>query len=235
MTFVFGFLSWGPIKSFVPGGWSIFIEETFYWLFPVLFPLAIQRRRSIYLALALFVVSFVWSHMLGGSIGRFLHPEFVYYFSPYHFYAFGLGFLCYQIYLDGHEKRYMNVPVIRWGLDGVVLLLLICWPRLDQRISSMFLALMIISALDHRTMWGRLVRTRPMVLAGQACYSIYLVHPLVLNFLINNLRPMGYVIFTVVSALVTIAIGIASYTFFERPMIELGRRIVARRLASARC
>ena len=76
--------------------------------------------------------------------------------------------------------------------------------------------------------------SRPLAMLGVATYGVYLLHPIVFKFVElaakrGGVGTPGVVLGTVV---LTIALSIATYRFFETPFIRLGKRLTPSPLAA---
>lgn len=71
-------------------------------------------------------------------------------------------------------------------------------------------------------------RLAPLVAyLGDASYSIYLAHPVVLFVLTMNLRatPRRPLLLAVETAVLCVCVGVASYELIERPIMRLARYV----------
>ena len=66
---------------------------------------------------------------------------------------------------------------------------------------------------------------RPLIWLGNVSYSLYLMHPLVLDLIPRALNPIVFIVLTVV---VTVPVAYATYRFIELPAQNLQRRILRR-------
>ncbi len=102
-----------------------------------------------------------------------------------------------------------------------------------------YLAL-IIAGVGYE-LGGRRRYPRPLMLLGNASYSIYLSHYFVLLMLLQYARRypkiravLGHDLERVVVCLITLAVGIACWALIEHPLHERARRNARRRMARAR-
>ena len=123
------------------------------------------------------------------------------YYSPYvRVFEFILGCLCASIYmkLEASRPSEREQRLGRWltagALSGILILHLLMFgidsnARWHQLVAALhmnfgfapFLALLIFCCARYQTAFSRLVSTRWMVLCGEASYSLYLGHFLVIN------------------------------------------------------
>lgn len=90
-SFLFGF-SPTHMRPIVAGGWSLFIEESFYWFLPLLFGYVNNIERAATLTLTLIAVSVAWNPVSRVMMhGNPLWSTFYSFFPLYQWFIFGLG------------------------------------------------------------------------------------------------------------------------------------------------
>jgi peptidoglycan/LPS O-acetylase OafA/YrhL len=230
---------WMPatINSFVPGGWSIAAEATFYLLFPLL--LLLKQRRAWIAALACLSlpVSVASYHMLAARFpGDGDDASFAYFFWLTQLPAFLLG-VCAAALLPALERFRSQAA---WIFP--VVSLLICLAALSRGVTSsyivadvLFFAFVLSGAIGGSRFLGAGVLRR----LGQISFSVYLVHFAVVALAREPTRWLaatigdapalwiGYASVLGVSA----AVATATYEYIEKPGIALGRRLTSQRLA----
>lgn len=220
--------SWSSLTVLVWNGpaWSLSVEAFFYLLFPFVAP-ALLQLTSRGLAVAALVF---WIASLAGPLAALVTANFdrnFWMFNPLvRLPEFLLGIALGKFWLTrkrGNFDRY--APYIAAGST----LMLVAFLSLDAPESvfmngataPMMMAL-IYSLACGRGVLARLLATRPMVLLGQASYSLYLLHWsmwfLITDFLVNHLErfqtgPSHFAACVVP----TIAASILSYLFLEQP------------------
>jgi peptidoglycan/LPS O-acetylase OafA/YrhL len=244
-TFLFGF-SPDFMNSLVPGGWSLFCEETFYLLLPLLYARLGSLVAAARLALALLGLSVSW-YVLGRLVGMRvprLTPEYVFMFPFSQWFIFAEGILLFHL---------LRLPAAK-NLDRPIALLVDCstlillWIALAGHAPGpahfsaavAFFALFFAMA-QPRSLLRRVFDNAVLRAFGQCCYSIYLFHfwllrvsapyvRWVLDFLglshanANVQLVSIYALF----AIVCLAFGMCSFHLFEKPLVALGRRVIRR-------
>lgn len=186
-------------------GWSLQHEMLFYLLAAVLTP-----WFGVYGVAAVLAVGIAADHMT--QLPWYFHQYFFYYGN------FLAGIAAFLVHRSGLRLGFilplvMGVVAFRWAPDRSFFpIALFCW---------------LVGFVNLNARWriGRLG-----ALLGDASYSIYLLHPLMFYFVYIKLQPplpplwmqepLRY------GAIVMVCIlAVASWTFFERRMIELGDRV----------
>jgi peptidoglycan/LPS O-acetylase OafA/YrhL len=161
------------------------------------------------------------------------------YFSPYlRMGEFMLGTFVAQLYVQVREKP-VSETEYRIGL-GVLLAalisaLLITWMmyspffaiNIFRKMDTNFalaptVALLIFCAARYRSIASRMLTTRPAIVLGEASYSIYLVHYVVLMVVVKLMGPSRHGIIADVATLVVVlgvilVLSIAMFTYYEAP------------------
>jgi peptidoglycan/LPS O-acetylase OafA/YrhL len=208
-------------------GWTLNYEMFFYLLFAISMKVSHRSRALIASALIVAIV----------AVGQIVHFESVAprFFSKSILLEFALGMLCYS--LLGPHIRVAERPLpsrIGWTFLG---LLLIAW---------MPIATELLATEDRVLRWGIpaalafycIVRglsavrlPRPLVLVGDASYSLYLFHPYVMQtfneifhaFSGDGLRPY---LMALVAILSCCGLAVLSYVFLENPILERLRKVL---------
>jgi exopolysaccharide production protein ExoZ len=251
------FPGWGPILAnltftfnLIPGmeagivyaGWSVGVEMMFYLLLPIL--LAALRGVAgfavLYLATALTSVAF-WS-LTTGAPG--LREYYAYYSLVGSMPAFAAGLLAYAVFmrLDPQPRRR------RWNrafATAFAVTLVLAWRDplgLHGRVAGLYFAawglpfglLCLWQALYAST----LLRARAVQWVADRSFSIYLLHPVVLVWLLRAahvldrhdvggaalLRPIGLV----AGIALLFVMADVTYRYVELPGIAAGRRLAVR-------
>jgi len=239
----FGFIRYRTGSDVIPGGWSIFVEETFYLLMPFLFTRIKNVTSALYLCLSLYAVSYVWdwSHSFFPEANAF-HFDF----PLTQWLCFGLGILAFfAMNTETFKKMASNVTLGRM-MDCILLLAileLLGLPNYHQAIRTQTLVflLMVMTAGFRHSFTRRATENRLLVLYGTCCYSLYLLHFLILDFLdpyrerfLAVLRlshaPMDiqFLAWYPVVCLAGLGAGLVSFRLIEKPCVNLGKRLITR-------
>jgi peptidoglycan/LPS O-acetylase OafA/YrhL len=82
--------------------------------------------------------------------------------------------------------------------------------------------LLISCAARYRSIASRMLTARPAIVLGEASYSIYLVHYVVLMVIVKLMGPSGHGLIADLATLVLVlgvilALSIAMFTYYEAP------------------
>ena len=240
--FYWGFWRYGPYHDVFPGGWTLFVEETFYWLFPLLFPFFHSISRMVIAATLLFIVSIIWVSY-GSLFGVPSSNDFLD-FSPVNFwFCFFLGMACHQVMSDRARRQLIAQWCTRYG--GIAALVLVAgwleWCTKSHRGVVLVFAALVLVACSGSNFVSRVVSVQPLRWLGQRCYSMYLCHFFIIEYfsprtfvpLSQRLGLPPYVevrllIWFPIVVAATALVSAVTFVLFEKPSIKLGSWICAR-------
>jgi peptidoglycan/LPS O-acetylase OafA/YrhL len=240
LTFAFNLIN-GYEQSMVWAGWSVGVEMLFYLMLPGLLLLGRRSAGLIILFLASCLVSAAVWHLTTGAPGR---REYFAYFSlagamP----SFSAGLLAYRVFMfaDARPRRERG-GVILASMFGVLLALAFFDPLgLHARASGLYFAFwglpFGVLCLWQARYPSRLMCTSPAQWLADRSFSIYLLHPVVIEYLrpayeYARLRgiPDGawlYLACLATTLPVLLVAAQITYRLVELPGIEVGRRVAA--------
>jgi len=232
-------------ESIIPTGWTVGVEMLFYLWLPLIFISVSSLRRS----LAFVLVAILISHLT-----NLLLPEiFVGQYATFNFFSqlpvFAIGVVCYFIYkyyIPKIQSSY-RVPVsLLLLLTSFALFYSLATYLLYYIPSEIFFSLSLPSwqavgfsflLLSLSLFSNGLIVNRVTRFFGKISYSIYLVHPL----LIQSLIPVyGYVghsslpimvsigLCLLLSILITTPIAMLTYRYIESPGMRYGKKVASR-------
>ncbi|MGI8397393.1 acyltransferase family protein [Agrobacterium deltaense] len=220
---------WEPILSV---GWTLNFEMFFYALFALLLIVPDFRLRIVLLVTIL-------ACLVGAGMIFVLNPYLEYYTSPVILdFAFGAGFGAF--YVSGRASFSSGNRTCAWLLIAMGALLVAATGRGLELSSSHnilrpmtwgFAGLLLIYGCVLLEENGFVAKNRILIYLGNASYSIYLVHNLMIQvsektvnlFLTPGLVALG--VMTLFALALTIIFGLASYKFIEYPINQIYRRI----------
>jgi len=213
--------------------WSLSVEAFFYLLFPLLLlgsakfskaKLAVCFGASCLLSLV-FSVSYLYFHPDGldkiNSGETTLFWKNILSFNPIvRLPEFAAGVFAGRLFLAGAGKKSLATPLIFGGLLAFVAVVAIAPQIPNPLLSAGFLSLIfatIICGAALQPDWASFLGNRLLVLLGDASYSLYLLHSLIItrvyDLLPGLLRPARVAL----SLTAAIAASILAYRLVEEP------------------
>jgi peptidoglycan/LPS O-acetylase OafA/YrhL len=250
--FLFGFVRFDEHYDVVDGGWTLFVEETFYVFLPLIFKHINSLWRAIGFSFFLYVLSDIWVTQAPQWWLNLNNNNFFPLAPVAQWFAFGLGIILFFLFREERFKKYViDNSAIGLVLDGIAVYGIWRFIPGDYRVATWGLALIFIASAHTGTFFGKLMRTRAMRLWGRLCYSMYLLQFLLLLlieplrahlFRIANLDPhpreLRLILWYPVFLLALTACSYLAHICIERPSIALGKRLIAyiagRRSAAAK-
>ena len=222
----------GTMEPVLPQGWTLNYEMGFYLLFAgALFLSWPFRALAVLLALLGLVLAGL------GSDPRSIFG----FFTSSLILEFGFGLLVGVAVTSGlRPPKTLAAMLLLAGAVGIPA----TWTLVESGVSRAWLsgtsAMALVSGAVFLEVRGTVWRSRVMHLLGDASYSIYLVHGLVLSAIGAawakgglGIAPVALAAFTVVSVVGAALVGIAVYYGAERPLQNLSRRVTSRKRAVA--
>jgi len=233
-----GALTWNPVC------WSLSVEAFFYLSFPTL--LAWCRRQSparliagltaaslVSLGLSAFYVfahpdgidkinsgetTLLWKNILSfNPVARL--PEFL------------VGMLAGELFLHGRVGRGAALPLVSGGLLILAVLTALVGKIPTPWISAGFLSpafAAIIFGLALRPRWAAVLETKWLLILGEASYSLYLLHSLVITRVYDGLPALAHWARVALAVLAALAAALLCFFYVEKPGRDLLRPKTAR-------
>ena len=230
----------------VPGSWSLFCEETFYVLFPLLFPLIKDSKKN------------TWFCFFMTYLGAFIFIKYAYdpasgpmtelvWGSPLgNYFWFFIGILIFHYDLEFRNNQGVcfadefarQNPLLSFS---VLVLGMICLPILNFSASAIVLVLLFIVGRNEGNPVHWFLNLRWLRLFGICCYSIYFLHFAVMDrmhFYSSRMFSSGsfagysgeiqFIAYVLVEAVLCLAVGLVSFFLIEKPAVWLGSRVIHR-------
>lgn len=233
MFFYFGFMTNAWQVCVVSVGWSLFTEEFFYALYPVIFKVTgTLKRAASGLAVAL-AVSFLWRWSVGaiGIDRTFLFDQI---FPLNDLYCFFIGLFIFRLWphVQNRNDRWIDIAVL------VAWIYLILAP--SRMAGSVAVSVFLFAGLFENSLWRRFLETRVLRAFGVSCYSIYLLQLIVMEIMVpywrqaiaiigfgESAREVQTLLLFVPLAAICLAVGALSHRWLEVPIIQYGRGKIA--------
>jgi peptidoglycan/LPS O-acetylase OafA/YrhL len=225
MFFLFGFLSYQPWMVPITASWSLFVEETFYILFPFFFSqLKIQGLWCGFILTSL--ISRIWINQ-GADWGIPLGNSFLYKSPLNHFQFFFLGMILFNYYQKGYLSNYSS----RSWFDGLLILIVVCM-FLEPSIPRELICLIVVGcALNPHSLIFKSLDFPFFKWSGVRCYFIYIAHGpirvLMAPVITPLLRLMGEapspekaIIHFLLLSTLTLLLAQISFKYLEKPLME---------------
>lgn len=231
-TLVFGFFD--PVSYIAIGAWSIGNEIVYYSLFPLIVLLFGLHRWFFYVGWFFSFLTFSYFSFIAINQDLTLASQWEVYVNPINnLFLFYSGVAVGFIFKD----FYLPVKIVTFGMIVCFLSFLLVTGGTDQsylvtNYSRMLFSFLVIffvffvflSRLEFKGRVGDFIG-----FLGEACYSIYLLHPLIsfpVIFVFSKLGldlGFGYLC----SFILTLILSYFSYRYIEKPGIALGKRVAS--------
>ena len=232
----FGFIRFMPHSEVHPLGWTIFVEITFYILLPLLFITITNLRRSVIFLIAMTILARLWikyAELLGV-------PEtqgFIKLFPLAQWYCFAGGITLYFIHqtygsdwIVGRAARILEISIVSCFL--------IFFTK-GHFWATFTLGLLFLACMSPKTIFGKIVRIKFLQQFGICCYSIYLLHPVVLQYseplkkiIFNSLNieqlcvDLKFCIWFPLVSVMCLILGLLIFYLVEKPSVNLGKKVI---------
>jgi len=223
-------LTWNAVA------WSLSVEAFFYILFPFLLLVLVRRSQPQLLLIA--AASWLTSLVFSGSY-VVLNPDHLsvvnadvlgaFWLNALKFNPlarlpeFLLGMACGFLFLRSRRESKLALPLVLSGIAAFLVVVyfsaVIPYPILHTALLAPAFAA-IVYGFAVRPNWGAILENRWLVHCGDASYSLYLLHSMIVGMYFHSttgqLRyqsPMGILVFV----LIAVSISALVYRFIEEP------------------
>lgn len=232
----FGFYSDGFSRSLLPVGWSLFVEETFYWIFPFLRKMITGPFVSLVFCGIGLLITTLWFKF---ALLKY-DSTFVSIFPLGNIYAFFIGFSLFYLYEFLEKNKYTDLSFRRIFLLDLAAGLGVYQMFFSHKIAGTYsLVPLVVASFFKRGVVGKIMASKILRGYGKYCYSIYLFHGLVifgLGILASRVISFSDVsrdqfFFVLVISFITVAtwsfvLGGVMFNALETYFIDLGKKLI---------
>lgn len=234
----FGFYKEMQTMALIPVGWSLFVEEIFYLIFPLLIKSITGFKASIiHLVLSILVAKLWFSFGIALNYDSF----FIGTFPLANFYSFLLGISLYFVYKKIEKTNFSSHSFAKlFWLDFLCVICFLGIFYTDRINGTLLLIPLIVASSCTNSLTARVLNLSLLKIFGRYCYSIYLLHPIIISQIKNinsgfidniqisesNFYGWSLCMFLVVS-LISLLFGAVSFHFLELKFINLGRKVIS--------
>lgn len=216
-------------------GWTLNYEVFFYFVFALALPIPQSRLRLLAISLVLIVLVLA---------GRLLHPTsapLVTYTDPL-LLEFVAGMWLSQLYiaqLDVGMPERANFPALSLSAlvtlatgFAVILFKDELWPHAPRILAWGAPAVLIVGSALVLDRLSLKLTSQPLMLLGDASYSLYLTHPLVIKAVALAYRRLDiassgvHLVMTLAACALCIVVAVLVHLFIERPLMNALRRLM---------
>jgi len=231
------YAAWGP--NWLAITWSLAVEEQFYLLLPLIVRFTPVRRLP--LVMAPLIVAAPFARALLASGPAFDNPR-GHALLICQADALLLGVLCawFVRQPNGEERVARAAPLLRilpLACGGFAVLTAYVPPALRTRVimesllAVAYASLILLAVYVPRSPFGRLARVTWLRKLGIIAYGTYLIHQAVSGLVFGFARRHppyilggSDVLLVIASLAITIAVAAISWRWFEKPIVDFGRR-----------
>lgn len=231
ITVLFGFIS--PSSYIALGGWSIGNEMVYYLFTPFIILFFDKKRVFGLFILAIVVIVGFYFSLYALDPGDSLPNQWNTYINPFNnFYFFVTGIAIY--YFFNHINIDNRFILITFFICMIGFILIPYYGNsiglvtgVNRVFYSLIISVLVICCYKFKvSKIGIIGQTFEKF--GIATYGVYLLHPIVASFLVKMVDLIGIDIpaKSIIASIITIALALFSYYYFELKVSSLGKRVI---------
>ena len=209
-------------RTILPAAWSISLEWQFYLVAPLVL-LGLRTRTGVFWTTLLSALFFFASHK--GYLGQHDFRSFI--GSAIPFFAVGI---CSRLAIGWASK--LEFHPLTAATVGSALVLMLGKEILPMLVWTVFYCYLIWQRDDPLSQLFRILTTaKPMLLFGEASYSLYLIHrPIQVVLAIATVTTIGstqqgMLIIQMIAVALALLVSVGLYFGVEKPFIRLGKQL----------
>ena len=226
-------------RSLVVGvAWSTVYEMYFYFTFVLLLLLKLQKKYIIILLIAFYIIFKTIKYFNLFYLNE--SEVFLFFYSVVgfsHIVPFILGILIAMIFQNDSLQKW--IKTIRYSKFIFVVFHVFYFFILTQKynaFTSYFISILIfflwlnvdsILIINYKSFLSKI-----FIKLGDISFSIYLLHTLIINIIVNYFFVNNLVLVTLLTYTVSIGLSLITYKFIEEPCINLAKKIVNKRISN---
>lgn len=231
-SLLFGFVD--PAAYFTVGAWSIGNEMVFYTVLPLVFLLSSRSAFVLPAAIIASIAVAVYFAMYSLNVGIPLAEQWSIYINPFNQLFLFMGGVALGVYGKSVKLRSYLATVLL-----VLPFAIFCFYPVSgdsiaivtgvERFVLSFSCMAFVAGLYQLNPTFKAMPAKMLGFFGTACYSIYLLHPIVAKLIVLLVTKLGGEIGLgyAVSAIVTLGVSWVVFNYLEKPMMNAGKRVAS--------
>lgn len=229
-SLLFGFVD--PSAYFTVGAWSIGNEMVFYAILPVVFLLSSRLAWVLPFTIVASIAAGIYFAFFRLDSVTPIAEQWSIYINPFNQLFLFMGGVALGVY--GKLLRVNSLTSI--ALLSISFLIFCFYPVAGDSVAIItgvarfifsFSCIAFVAGVYFLNPSFKAVPAKVLGFFGSACYSIYLLHPVVAKVVVALAAKIGFGVFTgyTASALVTLAVSWLVFNYLEKPMMSVGKKV----------
>ena len=231
-SLLFGFVD--PAAYFTVGAWSIGNEMVFYAILPVVFLLSRRSAFILPVAIAASIAAGIYFAAYSLNAGVPLVEQWSTYINSFNQLFLFMGGVALGVY--GHPLKGKRISSIT--MLSASFLVFCFYPVVGdtivivtgaERVILSFSCMAFVAGLYFLNPTFSAAPAKVLGFFGSACYSIYLMHPVVAKVVValSEKLGLGAVVGYTASVFVTLGVSWVVFNYLEKPMMNAGKKVAS--------